>query len=275
MDVAAARELLTNLVAASRVLGVNQARVPVWEGMLKKMPPYLVGPEGAVKEWLTPALEDNHDHRHSSQLYALYDGMPPEIAESPELRAAFRRVIELKLERHWTDWQRKGGFMSFGLVQLGQAATSLGDRDLAYRSFLPLVNRYWLSNLASTHNYRSLFNMDVSGGMPAVLIKMLVASEPGSLHLLPALPAAWPEGAIEGVLCRGQIEVKRLEWRRRTVQATLVSGRAQPVVLRAPSAIKDARVRSGKATLRAGGGRDRRVLELPAGQAVTVALELE
>jgi hypothetical protein len=275
MDVAAARELLTNLVAASRVLGVNQARVPVWEGMLKKMPPYLVGPEGAVKEWLTPALEDNHDHRHSSQLYALYDGMPPEIAESPELRAAFRRVIELKLERHWTDWQRKGGFMSFGLVQLGQAATSLGDRDLAYRSFLPLVNRYWLSNLASTHNYRSLFNMDVSGGMPAVLIKMLVASEPGSLHLLPALPAAWPEGAIEGVLCRGQIEVKRLEWRRRTVQATLVSGRAQPVVLRAPSAIKDVRVHSGKATLRAGGGRDRRVLELPAGQAVTVALELE
>jgi hypothetical protein len=275
MDVAAARELLTNLIAASRVLGVNQARVPVWEGMLKKMPPYLVGPEGAVKEWLTPALEDNYDHRHSSQLYALYDGMPPEIAESPELRAAFRRVIELKLERHWTDWQRKGGFMSFGLVQLGQAAASLGDRDLAYRSFLPLVNRYWLSNLASTHNYRSLFNTDVSGGMPAVLIKMLVASEPGSLHLLPALPEAWPEGAIEGVLCRGQIEVKRLEWRRRTVQATLVSGRAQPVVLRAPSAIKDVRVRSGKATLRAGGGRDRRVLELPAGQAVTVALELE
>jgi hypothetical protein len=275
MDVAAARELLTNLIAASRVLGVNQARVPVWEGMLKKMPPYLVGPEGAVKEWLTPALEDNHDHRHSSQLYALYDGMPPEIAESPELRAAFRRVIELKLERHWTDWQRKGGFMSFGLVQLGQAATSLGDRDLAWRSFLPLVNRYWLSNLASTHNYRSLFNMDVSGGMPAVLIKMLVASEPGSLHLLPALPAAWPAGAIEGVLCRGQIEVKRLEWRSGGLKATLVSSRAQPVVLRAPSAIKDVRVQSGKATLRAGAGRDRRVLELPAGQAVTIALELE
>lgn len=275
MDVAAARELLGNLISASRVLGVNQARVPVWEAMLKKMPPYLVGPEGAVKEWLTPALEDNHDHRHSSQLYALYDGMPPEIAGSPALRAAFRRVIELKLERHWTDWQRKGGFMSFGLVQLGQAATSLGDRDLAYRSFLPLVNRYWLSNLASTHNYRSLFNMDVSGGMPSVLIKMLVASEQGSLHLLPALPEAWPEGAIEGVLCRGQIEVRRLEWRARSVRATLVSALAQQVVLRAPSSIKDAAVREGRGTLRPGGGRDRRLLALPAGQPVTVALELE
>jgi hypothetical protein len=275
MDVAAAKELLTNLIAASRVLGVNQARVPVWEAMLKKMPPYIVGPEGAVKEWLTPALEDNHDHRHSSQLYALYDGIPPEIAGSPELKAAFRRVIELKLERHWTDWQRKGGFMSFGLVQLGQAAASLGDRDLAYRAFLPLVNRYWLSNLASTHNYRSLFNMDVSGGLPAVLIKMLVASDPGSLHLLPALPEAWPEGAIDGVLCRGQIEIKRLEWRPRAVRATLVSRPAQQVVLRAPSPIKNSLVREGKATLRSGGGADRRLLALPANEPVTITLDLE
>lgn len=274
MDVAAAKELLTSLIAVSRELGVNQARIPVWEGMLKKMPPYLLGPDGEVKEWLTPLLDDNHNHRHSSQLYALYDGMPPEIAESPKLRAAFKRVIELKLERHWSDWRRTGGYMSFGLVQLGQAATSLGEKELAYRSFLPLVNHYWLSNLASTHNYRSLFNMDVSGGLPAVLIKMLVASEPGRIDLLPALPDAWPEGAIEGVLCRGQVEVQRLEWRPRALELTLVSPRAQQLVLRAPSAIKGASIRGGKATLRAD-GKDRRILSLSPGQAVTLALELE
>ena len=204
MDVAAAKELLSNLIAASRELGANQGKLPVWQGMLKKMPPYLIGPEGAVKEWLTPELEDNYNHRHSSHLYPLYDGMPREIAESPELQAAFKRVIELKLERHWSDWQKTGGYMSFGLVQLGQAAASLGDKELAYRSFLPLVNRYWLSNLASTHNYRSLFNMDVSGGLPAVLIKMLVASDPGSLKLLPALPDAWPEGARRPVSWPGR-----------------------------------------------------------------------
>jgi hypothetical protein len=275
MDVAAAKELLSSLLAVSRELGVNQAKLPVWEGMLQKMPPYILGPEGGVKEWLTPELEDNHGHRHSSHLFPLYDGIPPEIAESPALRAAFKRVIELKLERHWSDWQKTGGYMSFGLVQLGQAATSLGEKDLAYRSFLPLVNRYWLSNLASTHNYRSLFNMDVSGGLPAVLIKMLVASEPGSLQLLPALPDAWPEGAIEGVLCRGQVEVRRLEWRKRALQVELVSGRAQQLVLRAPSAIRSAAVRSGKATLRADGGKDRRTVSLSPGQAVTLALELE
>ncbi|HUG53038.1 MAG TPA: glycoside hydrolase N-terminal domain-containing protein [Vicinamibacteria bacterium] len=275
MDVAAAKELLTSLIAASRELGVNQGKIPVWERMLEKMPPYVFGPEGEVKEWLAPELEDNHAHRHTSQLYALYDGLPREIAQSPALQAAFKRVIELKLERHWKDWQRTRGYMSFGLVQLGQAATSLGDRELAYRSFLPLVNRYWLGNLASTHDYRSLFNMDVSGGLPAVLIRMLVASEPGTVHLLPAAPDAWPEGAIEGVLCRGQVEVERLEWRKSALEVILVSPRAQQIVVRAPSAIKTATLRSGKATLRAGSAPDRRLLSLPPGQAVTLALELE
>lgn len=275
MDVAAAKELLSRLVVVSRELGVNGAKLPVWEGMLKKMPPYVLGPEGGVKEWLTDELEDNHAHRHSSHLYPLYDGMPQEIADSPELQAAFKRVVELKLERHWSDWQRSGGYMSFGLVQLGQAATSLRDKDLAYRAFVPLVNRYWLPNLASTHNYRSLFNMDVSGGLPAVVIKMLAAAEPGSLQLLPALPDAWSEGAVSGILCRGQIEIERLEWRQRALEVTLVSRRAQQLVVRAPSAISSATVRRGKAALRAGAAADRRILSLSAGQAVTLSLELE
>jgi hypothetical protein len=33
--------------------------------------------------------------------------------------------------------------MSFGLVPLGQAATSLGDEELAYRCLTQRINRYW------------------------------------------------------------------------------------------------------------------------------------
>jgi alpha-L-fucosidase 2 len=57
------------------------------------------------------------------------------------------------------------------------------------------------------HNHKSLFNMDISGGMPAVIIKMLMASKPGSIELLPALPKAWPEGKVTGLLARGGFEV--------------------------------------------------------------------
>src|SRR3990172_7348446 len=101
--------------------------------------------------------------------------MPDEIAADPKLRAAFRKIVETKLEHHY----KNAGFMSFGGVQLGQAAATLGDGELAYQAMSRLVNSYWLSNLASMHNHRSLLNMDISGGLPAVLIQMLVGSSPG------------------------------------------------------------------------------------------------
>jgi len=274
MSVAASKELLTNLIAGSRTLGVNQDRIPVWEQMLAKMPPYLINEDGAVKEWLTPLLEDNYNHRHSSQLYPLFDGLPAEIADSPALREGFRRVIELKLDRHWTNWEQQGGYMSFGLVQTGQAAASLGDRDLAWRSFVPLVNRYWLHNLASTHNYRQLFNMDISGGMPAVLIMMLVASDPGEIRLLPAVPEAWPEGTIEGVLARGQVEVERLRWAPGSITVTLVSPIDQRITLRAPSAVEAFSDAGPGAGIERGDGDDSLRVTLPAGQPVTVRLTL-
>ena len=130
MDVAVARELLENLISASRELKRNEDKIPLWQEMLEKMPEYMIDDNGIIKEWLTPRLENRDSHRHSSQLYPLLDGMPDEIAQSPELQAAFRKSIEYKLDKHWKHNQR--GFMSFGLVQLGQAATSLGESELAY-----------------------------------------------------------------------------------------------------------------------------------------------
>jgi len=275
MSVAASKELLNNLIAGSRTLGVNEDKIPVWQGMLAKMPDYMINEDGAVREWLTPLLEDNYGHRHSSQLYPLFDGMPSEIAENPELQEAFRRVIELKLERHWTNWERRGGYMSFGLVQTGQAAASLGDADLAWRSFVPLINRYWLHNFASTHNYRQLFNMDISGGMPAVLIMMLVASQPGEIRLLPAVPEVWSTGAIEGVLARGQVEIEELRWEPGAITATLLSQIDQQITLRAPGVIDNVSSPGNRPVRSERTDRDDSVrLTLEAGEATTVRLTL-
>jgi hypothetical protein len=270
MDVAVAKELLRNTIAASRELGRNQDKIARWQQMLDKMPDYMVDERGIIKEWLTPLLTNNDSHRHSSQLYPLYDGMPDEIARSPELRAAFRKSIEFKLDNHWRNNQK--GFMSFGIVQLGQAATSLGDEELAYHCLTQLVNRFWLNNLASMHNHRSLFNMDISGGMPSVIIKMLVASDPGKLQLLPALPKAWPTGMIEGVLCRGQIEIKRLHWSPEGVECTLRSGKAQTVLLELPAEISAITVEGKGGKVAKGTSANQRKLTLPATQEVTVKI---
>ncbi len=235
MDVSAARELLTNTIAASRELGVNAEKIPVWESLIARLPDYVISEDGVLQEWCTPKLADNLGHRHSSQLYPLFDGDPERIREDPELAAAFRKIIEIKLDRHW---KKSSGFMSFGLVQLGLAAASLGEGELAYRCLEHLVERYWLNNLASMHNHKSLFNMDISGGMPAVIIKMLVQSEPGRIELLPALPEAWPTGVIEGVLCRGQVEIERLEWKKGWLRVILRSEVEQEITVYLPGEIE-------------------------------------
>ncbi len=274
MDVAVAKELLRNLISASRELERNEDKIPLWQEMLEKMPEYMIDDNGIIKEWLTPRLENRDSHRHSSQLYPLFDGMPEEIAQSPELQAAFKKSIEYKLDKHWKNNQR--GFMSFGLVQLGQAATSLGESELAYHCLRHLVNRFWLNNLASMHNHRSLFNMDISGGMPAVIIKMLVASDPGRIQLLPALPAAWPSGRIEGVLCRGAIEIQSLQWDGKQIEVTLSSARPQTVVLELPSEIAQLSVTAGDAKAVQADQANQRRLQIPGGgQPVALKITLK
>jgi hypothetical protein len=271
MDVAAVKELLGNLIAASRQLGKNAGKIPVWEKMLAKMPDYAVADNGIIKEWLTPKLGNNDAHRHSSQLYPLYDGLPEEIDNSPALRSAFIKSVEDKLERYWKDNER--GFMSFGIVQLGQVAASLGHGDTAHHCLKHLAYGFWLNNLASMHNRRSLFNMDISGGQPSVIIKMLVDSLPGKVRLLPALPAAWPKGSIEGVLCRGNIEVNRLHWDGARLEAALTSARDQEITLVLPREI--VALDAGGATVAAGASPNERRLTLTAGKRAVLGITLK
>jgi hypothetical protein len=272
MDVAAAKEILNNIIAVSTELGVNQDKIPLWTSMLKKMPPYMVNKDGIIKEWLTPKLENNDAHRHSSQLYDLYDGITKEIEESPELQEAFRKSIVYKLDKHWRN--NPVGFMSFGVVQLGQAATSLGDGELAYECLQYLVNRFWLNNLASMHNHKSLFNMDISGGMPAVIIKMMVASEPGKISLLPALPAKFQTGSIEGVLCRGQVEILSLSWDKKSIQVRMKSGKEQKLVLAMPSELKNISIENGICQIDNGENKNERVVSLMKDNIVTLQIEI-
>ena len=81
--------------------------------LLTHLPPYMINEEGIIKEWLTPELENNDHHRHSSQLYPLYDGISDEISESMELQQAFKRSIEYKLDKHWRN--NPGGLLNVAI----------------------------------------------------------------------------------------------------------------------------------------------------------------
>jgi hypothetical protein len=104
---------------------------------------------------------------------------------------------------------------------------------------------------------------------------MLVASQPGRIQLLPALPAAWPSGTVEGVLCRGQIEIKSLKWDTGRIRVSLVSGKEQTIVLEAPLGIRKISVTEGNASIEKAEQDSARKVSLPAGKSITLDIVLK
>ena len=68
-----------------------------------------------------------------------------------------------------------------------------------------LAARYWRPSLVSSHDAlggagggEGLFNVDICGGLPALIVEMLVQSSVGTVRLLPACPPEWGVGAHRG-----------------------------------------------------------------------------
>jgi len=88
------------------------------------------------------------------------------------------------------------------------------------------------------HNPEKIFNTDISGGLPALVLRMLVDSKSGSIDFLPAWPASMPTGKVEGVALRGQITLKELIWNGKNITAILNSKISQKVKISVPGEIR-------------------------------------
>ena len=166
--------------------------------------------------------------------------------ESEALREGCKRAIDRRMEIRRRD---KGGIMAFGMVHLAFAAAAMGESETAYDMLQWLGNSYWNNNLVSTHDPGYTFNLDISGGYPSLVMKMLVYSEPGVVSLLPAVPKAWTKGSIKGVALRGGILLKELDWAGDKVVATLWTDTDQSVLISVSGAEeKRLTLKAGRAT---------------------------
>ena len=236
MDVMIAKQLLRNCIAAANQLKTDRAKVILWKTMLKNMPDYQINKDGALKEWCTPLLEDNYSHRHSSHLYALYDDTDPEFTENTRLKTAVNIAIDKRMKFRIDEG---GGEMAFGLVQLALASAHIGEAEKAHQIVEWLSSKYWTAGMGSYHNVGGLFNTDISGGLPYVITQMLAYADPGKISLLPALPKAWNKGKIEGILLRGQVEIKSLAWDGKHIEVNLLSKINQKSELQLPGVIQN------------------------------------
>ena len=125
--------------------------------------------------------------------------------------------------------------------------------------------------MVTSHNARSIFNIDLAGGLPWLVLQMLVQTDPGRIDLLPALPKEWAAGSVTGVLGRKQLELRRLAWRPGEVTLTLCSAIAQRVTIHVDG-LQDMTLSAGKAKIEGTNSTDSRTLDLAMGGEVTLLI---
>src|SRR5687767_9686948 len=93
------------------------------------------------------------------------------------------------------------------------------------------------------------FQIDGNFGGTAGIAEMLLQSHAGEIHLLPALPSAWPTGRVRGLRARGAVTVN-IDWKAGALeQATLTAKQARTVRVRIGPKVTEHRLRAGVPTI--------------------------
>jgi len=214
--------LFTNLLDAGRVLGGDRAFLAEVGSARERLDPGTrIGSWGQLQEWKGDWDSPTDQHRHVSHLFALHPGDQIAPLTDPELAEAAKVSLTARGDGG-TGWSKAWKVNFWARLLDGDHAHTMLSEQLRFST---------LANLWDTH---PPFQIDGNFGATAGVAEMLLQSHTGDVHVLPALPGAWPDGSVAGLRARGDLTVD-VRWASGAAREIAVTaGSSGPVTLRSP-----------------------------------------